>query len=97
MNQRPPSREMVADFTVPPSGRDIRNLAHPILGRNTRPHLRLIRSTGMCLAVGNRNDGFHFTLLFHRTFQVPCRRHAWSRSFRVCWITCAGASASQTQ
>src|SRR4051812_22598255 len=97
MNQCLPSRETVVDFTTPPNGRDIRNFTHPNFGRNTRAHLRLIRSTGVCFAVGNRNDGFHLVRDFQRTFHVPCRRHAWSRSFSVCWMTWAGASPSQSQ
>jgi putative transposase len=79
MNQCPPSRDTVADLTLPPSGRDIRNRVHPNLGRKTRPHLRLIRSTGRSLAVGNRNEGRHFAFDFQCTVQVPCLRHPYFR------------------
>lgn len=94
-NQCRPSRLTVADrITTSSSGRDIRKRTQPSLGNFTRPWPRLSFSTAILLPSGNRNDGAHRRPERHRTRNVPCSRHARSRSINVCCRQCPGASVS---
>lgn len=70
-NHRPPFRDTVAERSSPPSERDQRNRIHHSFGSCARPHFRPSRSTRICWASGNGNDGDQRDFERHRTLNVP--------------------------